>query len=145
MHSLFTPAPTSLSMYIYTSVKYTCTPQITLLISWWGVFDTTICDSLSGTPVSSTNKTDRPYLSEILLNVALNTINLNHPTVYCMWVYLYPIRVFELWLYCICKCAIGRHTFPLSLHDISFRLIILCLHNNTPMWVKQIQIQTNKT
>jgi hypothetical protein len=28
-----------------------------------------------GTPVSSTNKTDRHYTTEILLNVALNTIN----------------------------------------------------------------------
>jgi hypothetical protein len=28
-----------------------------------------------GTPVSSTNKTDRPDITEILLKVALNTIN----------------------------------------------------------------------
>jgi len=31
-----------------------------------------------GTPVSSTNKTDRHYIAEILSKVALNTIN--HPT-----------------------------------------------------------------
>jgi hypothetical protein len=30
-----------------------------------------------GTPVSSTNKTDHHYIAEILLKVALNTIN--HP------------------------------------------------------------------
>ena len=30
-----------------------------------------------GTPVSSTNKTDRHDITEILLKVALNTINLN--------------------------------------------------------------------
>jgi hypothetical protein len=30
-----------------------------------------------GTPVSSTNKTDRYYITEILLKVALNDINLN--------------------------------------------------------------------
>jgi hypothetical protein len=30
-----------------------------------------------GTPVSSTNKTDRHDIAEILLKVALNTINLN--------------------------------------------------------------------
>jgi hypothetical protein len=30
---------------------------------------------LSGTPVSSTNKTDRHDITEILLKVALNTIN----------------------------------------------------------------------
>ena len=29
----------------------------------------------SGTPISSTNKTDRHELAEILLKVALNTIN----------------------------------------------------------------------
>ena len=32
---------------------------------------------VSGTPVSSTNKTDRHYITEILLKVALNTI---HPS-----------------------------------------------------------------
>jgi hypothetical protein len=50
--------------------------------SWRGVLDTTLCDkSLSvtwfspGTPVSYTNKTDRHDITEILLKVALNTIN----------------------------------------------------------------------
>ena len=54
--------------------------------SWRGVLDTTLCDKVSrwlatgqwfspGTPVSSTNKTDRHDITEILLNVALNTIN----------------------------------------------------------------------
>jgi hypothetical protein len=32
-----------------------------------------------GTPVSSTNKTDHQDIAEILLKVALNTINLNQP------------------------------------------------------------------
>jgi hypothetical protein len=32
---------------------------------------------LSGTPVSSTNKTDNHDITDILLKVALNTINLN--------------------------------------------------------------------
>ena len=52
-----------------------------------GVLDTTLCDKVSqslkagqwfslGTPVSSTNKTDRHDITEILLNVALNTITL---------------------------------------------------------------------
>jgi hypothetical protein len=38
-----------------------------------------ICDRsvvFSGTPVSSTNKTDRYDIAEILLNVALNTITI---------------------------------------------------------------------
>ena len=52
--------------------------------------DITLCDKASqwlttgqwfspGTPVSSTNKTDRHNITEILLKVALNTINLNKP------------------------------------------------------------------
>ena len=51
-----------------------------------GILDTTLCDKVyhwlaigqwfsPGTPVSSTNKTDRHHISEILLKVALNTIN----------------------------------------------------------------------
>jgi hypothetical protein len=57
--------------------------------SWRGVLEKTICDIkfdsyfptgrwfFPGTPVSSTNKTDRHEVTEILLKVALNTINLN--------------------------------------------------------------------
>jgi hypothetical protein len=55
--------------------------------SWWGVLDTTSCDKVCqwlatgwwfspDTPVSSTNKTDCHDITEILLKVALNTINL---------------------------------------------------------------------
>ena len=33
-----------------------------------------VCGFSPGTPVSPTNKTDRPDISEILLKVALNTI-----------------------------------------------------------------------
>ena len=58
-----------------------------------GVHDTTLCDKVChwlaagwwfspSTPVSSTNKTDRHDITEILLKVALNTINLN-PTSIC--------------------------------------------------------------
>ena len=53
--------------------------------SWRGVLDTTVCDKVcqwfttgrwdsAGTPDSSTNKTDRHDMTEILLKVALNTI-----------------------------------------------------------------------
>ena len=53
--------------------------------SWRGVLDTTLCDKVyqrratgrwfsPGTLVSSTNKTDRHDITEILLKVALNTI-----------------------------------------------------------------------
>jgi len=36
-----------------------------------------VCGFFLGIPVSSTNKTDRHDIAEILLKVALNTINLN--------------------------------------------------------------------
>ena len=54
--------------------------------SWWGVLDTTLCDQVCqtvaslGTPVSSTNKTDRHNITEILLKVVLNTIALTLPS-----------------------------------------------------------------
>jgi hypothetical protein len=38
------------------------------------MLDTTLCDKVCATPVSSTNKTDRYDITEILLKVALNTI-----------------------------------------------------------------------
>ena len=56
--------------------------------SWRGVLDTTLCDRVCQwlatgwwfispcTPVSSTNKTDRNNITEILLKVVLNTITL---------------------------------------------------------------------
>ena len=57
--------------------------------SWRGVLDKTLCDKIcqwlavgrrfsSGTPVSSTNKTDHYDIAEILLKVALNTANHHH-------------------------------------------------------------------
>jgi len=40
------------------------------------ILDTSLCDKVSpGTPVSSTYKSDRHNIAEILLKVALNTIN----------------------------------------------------------------------
>ena len=55
-----------------------------------GVLDTTLCDQVCqwlvtgwwfspGTPVSSTNKTDRHNIAEILLKVVLNTMNQTKP------------------------------------------------------------------
>ena len=55
-----------------------------------GVLDTTLCDKVCqrlatgrwfspGTPVSSTNKTDRHDINEIVYKVALNTINQTKP------------------------------------------------------------------
>ena len=48
--------------------------------SWRGVFDTTLCDQVCQL-VSSTNKANRHDITEILLKVALNTINLPHNSV----------------------------------------------------------------
>jgi hypothetical protein len=60
--------------------------------SWWGMLDTTLCDKVcqwlvtgwsvsQGTPVSSINKTDRHNIAEILLKVALSTINQPKPSI----------------------------------------------------------------
>ena len=54
-------------------------------LSWRSVLDTTLCDKVCqwfspGTLVSSTNKTDRHDITEILLKVALNTINHQPPS-----------------------------------------------------------------
>jgi hypothetical protein len=57
------------------------------------VLDITLCDTVCqwlaigwwfspGTPVSSTNKTDRHDIAEILMTVALNTITITHQTLY---------------------------------------------------------------
>ena len=57
--------------------------DVNVTCSWRGILDTytTLCDKVDqwfslGTPVSSTNKTDRHDIIEILLNVALNTITI---------------------------------------------------------------------
>ena len=55
--------------------------------SWRGALDTTLCDQVCQwlstgwwfSPISSTNKTDRHDITEILLKVALNTINQTKP------------------------------------------------------------------
>jgi len=68
--------------------------------SWWGVLDTTLCDKVcqwlatggwfsSGTPLSSTNKTDHHDITEILLEVVLNTIN--HQTIFS-FIYLFSLK-----------------------------------------------------
>jgi hypothetical protein len=76
--------------------NYLCNKRLSPLKLWVrtpfrrGVLDTTLCDKVCqliatgpwfspGTPVCSTNKTDRHDITEILLNVALNTINQSKP------------------------------------------------------------------
>ena len=79
----------SWSCWIY---NYLCNQWLSPLMLWVriplrrGVFDITLCDKVCqwftggqwfspGTPVSSTNKADHHDITEILLKVALNTIN----------------------------------------------------------------------
>ena len=71
---------------IYNYLRNQCLTPLKLWVrtcSGRGVLDTTLCDEVCQwlatgrwfTPVFSTNKTDRHDISEILLKVALNTIN----------------------------------------------------------------------
>jgi hypothetical protein len=64
--------------------------------SWWGVLDTTVHDKVCqwpaagqwfspGSPVSFTNKNDLHNITEILLKMAFNTINL---TPMCCWLFI---------------------------------------------------------
>jgi hypothetical protein len=69
-------------------VGFTTTYAIGAYHHWCCEFEVYMCDKVcqwlaegqlfsQGTPVSSTNKTDRHNITEILLTVALNTIKLN--------------------------------------------------------------------
>ena len=63
---------TTYAIYAYSYEFYPC--------SWRGVLDTTFCDKVCQwfspcTPVSSTNKTNRHDITEILLKVELNTLH----------------------------------------------------------------------
>ena len=77
-------------------IVYLCNQCLSPLTLWVrilhkrGTLDTTLCDKVRqwlatgrwfspGTPVSSTNKTDRHDITETLLKVAINTINLYKP------------------------------------------------------------------
>ena len=73
-------------------------------IESWGVLDTTLGEKVCqwdtvdrwfsiGTPVSFTNKSDRHDITEILLKVVLNTINLNH-NLFCLFqlCYIWPVH-----------------------------------------------------
>ena len=81
--------------FVITLLYYLCNQCLSPLTLWVrtpfmrGVLDTTLCDKVyqwlatgrwfsPGSPVSSTNKTDRNDITEILLKMAWNTINLNY-------------------------------------------------------------------
>ena len=84
--------------------RYSCEFESRL---WRGVLVTTLCDKVcqwlatgwwfsSGTPVSSTNKTDRHDIAEILLKVALSTITLTPSTGILVY---YTFSIYE-WIRC---------------------------------------------
>ena len=90
--------------------NYLCNQCLSSLTLWVrtplrrGVLDTTLCDKVRqlhaagrwfslATSVSSTNKTDHHDITEILLKVALNTINLNIKRAYlCLCIIHYCHR-----------------------------------------------------
>jgi len=47
---------------------------VRFIITYLGVLDSTLCGQVCQWPVSSTDKTDCHYITEILLKVALSTI-----------------------------------------------------------------------
>ena len=77
--------------WFYNYLYNQCLSPLTLWVQIplrWGVLDTTLCDTVCQwlatcrwfspcPPVFSTNKTDRHDITEILLQVTLNTINLS--------------------------------------------------------------------
>jgi hypothetical protein len=106
------------------------------LHSWRGVLDTTLCDKVCqwlttgwwfspGPPFSSTNKTDRHDINEILLKVALN--NINQPVSYilfslkCISYILFSLKCISYILFSL-KCI---SYILVSLKCISYILVSL--------------------
>jgi hypothetical protein len=111
------------------------------LRSWWGVLDTTLCDKVCqwletgrwfspGTSVSSSNKTDRHDITEILFNVALHTkalaltLNSHHrETSLCqvLW-WLFRVRARAL----VCSATLN------NISVISWRSVLLLEETEVP-------------
>jgi hypothetical protein len=123
--------------------NYLCNQCLSPLTLWGrtplrpGVLDTTLCDKVCqclvtsrwfspGISVSSTNKTDRHDIAEILLKVALNTTN--QPN------YYQYVRVFFLFFILLSYCY-----YAIS---ISFQMIIFC--HNRYQWYINSKIKIHK-
>jgi hypothetical protein len=84
--------------------------------SWRGVLDTTLCDKVCqclatsrwfspGTPVSSTSKTDRHDITEILLKVAINTVT--HNPLMLFWIHT---AKYMNYLYLLILCHFSKNS-----------------------------------
>jgi len=80
--------------------------------SWWGVLDTTVHDKVCqwpvagqcfspGSPVSSTNKNDLHDITEILLKMSFNTINLTPMLIVYNWQLLRSVSN-SVWIHTWC-------------------------------------------
>jgi hypothetical protein len=101
---------------------------------WRGVLDITLCDKVCewlatgrgfslGTPVSSTNKTDRHNITDILLKVALNTIILTRSLSFYL-------------IFCWFFFSLKQHWWirTSSVNEISQCLVILPVHASICFW-----------
>jgi len=128
--------------WIYDYLRNQCQSPLTLwvrILFRRDVLDTILCDKVyqwlvsggwfyTGTPVSSTNKTDRHDITEILLILALNTIA--HPT-HLGWS-----------LGCIWKLLIL--SLKKNTNKRSVSAVVLYVPNNTEkMHTQKIQTKTN--
>ena len=105
-------------MVVGSITTYQCLSPITLWVRIprrWGVLDTTLCDQVcqwlatgqwfsSGTPVSSTNKTDCQDITEIVMKVVSNTITLS---------YLLCMRVCVALLFVFWACPFDQTNYSL--------------------------------
>ena len=100
----------SYGIWIYNYLCNQCLSPITLYVQMpfrRGVLDTTVYDKVCqwlaagqwfspGTPVSSTNKTDRHDIDEILLKLALNTKSLTPNPIYIFMIFLCFVSCFVI-------------------------------------------------
>ena len=129
--------------------NYLCNQCLSPIKLWvWILLDTTLCDKVCqwrttghrfspDTPVSSTNKTNRHEITEILLKVALHTIKERNKQNHCRpcWVseHLSSLPVFSgdcvaRSLFCVLSCRllfVPLYFFFLPLSCLSFALLIL--------------------